>query len=105
MRVMELPHNSYVNTLLVYGWGGGLVFYVLVFTTIWRGLSFVIRPGPNRLLLIPLVAVFIPLSVEAAIIDLDHWRHFFLIAGLIWGITGAYWRADASERKRHAALI
>jgi O-antigen ligase len=105
MRVMELPHNSYVNTLLVYGWGGGLVFYVLVFATIWRGVGFVIRPGPNRLLLIPLVAVFIPLAAEAAIIDLDHWRHFFLVAGLIWGITGAYWRADASERKRHAALI
>jgi hypothetical protein len=105
MRVTELPHNVYVNVLLVYGWGGGFVFYVLVLTTIWRGLTFVIRPGPNRLLLIPLVAVFVPLSIEAAIIDLDHWRHFFLVAGLIWGVTAAYDRADKSQRVRHAAII
>jgi O-antigen ligase len=105
MRVQELPHNVYVNVLLVYGWGGGFIFYVLVLTTIWRGLSFVIRPGPNRLLLIPLVAVFIPLSVEAAIIDLDHWRHFFLVSGLIWGVTAAYDRASKPQRERHAALI
>jgi hypothetical protein len=78
---------------------------VLVLTTIWRGLTFVIRPGPNRLLLIPLVAVFVPLSIEAAIIDLDHWRHFFLVAGLIWGVTAAYDRADKSQRVRHAAII
>jgi O-antigen ligase len=105
MRVTELPHNVYVNVLLVYGWGGGLVFYVLVGASLWRGVSCVIRAGPHRLLLIPLVAVFIPLSIEAAIIDLDHWRHFFLVAGLIWGVTAAYDRADDGPRGRYAALI
>ena len=104
-RITELPHNSYVNVLLVYGWGGGFVFYMLVAVTIWRGLTFVFRRSPNRLLLIPLVAVFIPLSVEAAIIDLDHWRHFFLVAGLIWGVTAAYDRIGAGEDKRLSALI
>jgi O-antigen ligase len=105
LRVAELPHNSYVNFALVYGWGGGLVFIVLVAATIWRGLSFVIRPGPNRLLLIPLVSVFIPLAVEAAIIDVDHWRHFFLIIGLIWGVTAASQRTDRTHGGRLAALI
>jgi hypothetical protein len=105
MRVSELPHNSYVNFLLVYGWGGGFVFAVLVLTTIWRGVRFVIRPGPNRLLLIPLVAVFIPLAGEAAIIDMDHWRHLFLVAGLIWGVTAAYQTAGKDERGRLSALI
>jgi O-antigen ligase len=104
-RITELPHNAYVNVLLVYGWGGGLLFYVLVGTTIWRGLSHLARPSPNRLLLIPLVATFIPLAIEAAIIDLDHWRHFFLVAGLIWGVTAAYDRIGPGENKRHAALI
>jgi O-antigen ligase len=104
-RITELPHNSYVNVLLVYGWGGGFLFCVLVLATIWRGLTFVIRPSPNRLLLIPLVSTFIPLSIEAAIIDLDHWRHFFLIAGLIWGVTAAYDRVGPGEDKRLAALI
>jgi O-antigen ligase len=105
MRVSELPHNSYVNFALVYGWGGGLVFIVLVLATGWRAVSFVIRPGPNRLLLIPLVSVFIPLAGEAAIIDMDHWRHLFLVIGLVWGVTAAYQKASPDERGRLSALI
>jgi hypothetical protein len=104
-RITELPHNSYVNVMLVYGWGGGFVFYVLVLATIWRGLTFVFRPSPNRLLLIPLISTFLPLCIEAAIIDLDHWRHFFLIAGLIWGVTAAYDRVGPGEDKRLAGLV
>lgn len=105
LRITEAPHNTYVTVLHVYGWGGGLVFLVLMGTTIWRGLRYVARPSPNRLLLIPLVSVFIPLCIEAAIIDLDHWRHFFLVAGLIWGVTAAYERVPEGPQRRHAALI
>jgi len=105
LRVKEEPHDSYVNVLHVYGWGGGLMFWLFIGTTIWRGLSFVFRPSPNRLLLIPLVSVFIPLAVEAAIIDLDHWRHFYLVGGLIWGVTAAYWKVLPGEDKRLSALV
>lgn len=104
LRVKEEPHDSYVNVLHVYGWGGGLVFILFIGTTLWRGVSFVARPSPNRLLLIPLVSVFIPLSIEAAIIDLDHWRHFWLIGGLIWGVTAGYRKVLPGEEKRLSAL-
>jgi hypothetical protein len=105
LRIKEEPHNSYVNVLHVYGWGGGLIFIAFILITLWRGLRFVVRPSPNRLLLIPLVGTFVPLSIEAAIIDLDHWRHFFLVAGLIWGVTAGYQKAEPPERQRLAALI
>jgi O-antigen ligase len=105
LRITEEPHNSYVSTLHVYGWGGGFIFILFIGTTIWRGVTFVIRPGPNRLLLIPLISTFIPLAVEAAIIDLDHWRHFFLVAGLIWGVTAAYNKVLPGEEARHSALV
>lgn len=94
LRVKEEPHNTYVNVLHAYGWGGGLVFILFIGVTLWRSASFIARPGPNRLLLIPLVGVFVPLAGEAAIIDIDHWRHFFLVAGLIWGVTAAYRQVD-----------
>jgi hypothetical protein len=42
--------------------------------------------------------------VEAAIIDIDHWRHFFLIIGLIWGVT-TFNAADRPRPEREAALI
>jgi len=99
-RVEEEPHNTYVNVFLSYGWGGGLAMVLLIATTIWRGTRFVVRPSPNRLLLIPLISTFGILSIEAAIIDLDHWRHFYLLAGLIWGVTAAYQRVEAEESKR-----
>lgn len=91
LRVKEEPHDTYVNVLHAYGWGGGLAFILFIGVTIWRGVTFLARPGPLRPLLIPLVAVFVPLCGEAAIIDIDHWRHFFLVGGLIWGVTAA-WR-------------
>ena len=104
-RVKEEPHNAYVNVLLSYGWGGGLVVILLIVTTTWRGLRFVVRPSPNRLLLIPLVSTYCVLCVEAAIIDLDHWRHFYLVSGLIWGVTAAYGKATPEESQRLSALI
>jgi hypothetical protein len=105
LHIREEPHNTYVNVMHVYGWGGGLMFVLLIGTTLWRGLSFVVRPSPNRLLLIPLVSVFLPLSIEAAIIDLDHWRHFFLVAGLIWGVTAGYRTIKPGEGQRLSALV
>jgi hypothetical protein len=105
LRIKEEPHNSYVNVIHVYGWGGGFAFILLIGTTLWRGLSFVVKSSPNRLLLIPLVSVFVPLSVEAAIIDLDHWRHFYLVAGLIWGVTAGYRTTKKGEEARLSALV
>ena len=104
LRIKEEPHDSYVNVLHVYGWGGGGVFILFILLTIWRGVIFVVRGSPNRLLLIPLTAVFIPLAVEAAIIDLDHWRHFYLVGGLIWGVTAGYRRVP-KDATRLSALI
>lgn len=89
LRVKEEPHNTYVNVLHAYGWGGGLMFIAFIFVTIWRGMTGLMTAGPNRLLLIPVVSVFLPLAGEAAIIDVDHWRHFFLVGGLVWGLTVA----------------
>lgn len=105
LKIKEEPHDAYVDALHVYGWGGGLMIYLFIGTTIWRGLSFVFRPSPNKLLLIPLIAVWIPLCVEAAIIDLDHWRHFWLVGGLIWGVTASYKKVLPGEEKRLSALV
>lgn len=96
-RVKEEPHNTYVNVLHAYGWGGGLVMIAFILITLHRGIKGVFVPGPHRLMLIPVVATFVPLAVEAAIIDVDHWRHFFLVAGLVWGLTAARFEARAKR--------
>jgi O-antigen ligase len=104
--VREQPHDSYASLPQQYGWGGALMCYLLIGMTVWRGLRGLTRRSPNRLLLIPLMATFVPLVIEAGIIDLDHWRHFFLVAGLIWGVTASKGEGAAPvPAVRHAGLI
>lgn len=90
LRISEQPHNTYANVILTYGWGGALAYYVLVGWTFILGAKTLLRPSPNRMLLIPVFATFVPLIMLSGIIDTDHWRHWFLITGLVWGVCGAY---------------
>jgi hypothetical protein len=105
MRIMEEPHNVYVSVLHVYGWGGGLMFYVLIGATLWKGWQAVARPSPYRLLAIPLMATFFVVVLESVIIDSDHWRHIYLLIGLIWGVSSAMGRDPRRAGPRHEVLV
>lgn len=89
LKIIEEPHNVYVNVLLSYGWGGGALYFLLVGSTLFLGVKGLLRPSRYRLFMIPLIATFSMLVLESAIIDTDHWRHWFLLAGLIWGVSAA----------------
>jgi O-antigen ligase len=89
LRITEDPHNVYVTVLHHYGWGGGAMYYLLVVFTLWESLKTLLRPSPFRLVMVPLFATFTMLVVESAVIDTDHWRHWFLLVGLIWGVSSA----------------
>ena len=43
----------------------------------------------GRLTLIVAFATFVGEVVEGMVIDTDHWRHFFLLLGMIWGLAAA----------------
>lgn len=105
LRIIEEPHNVYVSVLHVYGWGGGVLFYLLVGLTLWKGFAALARPSPYRLLAIPLISTFVMLAGESAIIDTDHWRHLYLLIGLIWGVSSAIGKADPGEIPHRAALV
>ncbi len=105
MRVTEEPHNVYVSVLHVYGWGGGALYYLLVVLTLWRGIASLRRPSPYRLMMIPLVATYTMVVGESAIIDSDHWRHYFLLVGLIWGIASAIDKDPRGRVARSEMLI
>ncbi len=104
LRVVEEPHDTYVSTIHVYGWGGAFCYDAIIVLTLWRAFGALFQRSPNRRLLIPLIAVFVPLIIEAAIIDADHWRHYYLVVGLIWGITAGYQRLQPKE-DRQTALV
>ncbi|MEO5808148.1 O-antigen ligase family protein [Devosia sp.] len=105
MRIIEEPHDTYVSTIHVYGWGGGAMYYMFAALTLWKGFSSLTRPSPFRPLMIPLISTFAMLAGEAAIIDIDHWRHYYLLAGLIWGVSAAIRNSKRTSLYRNAAVI
>lgn len=105
LRIIEEPHNVYVSVIHVYGWGGAAFYYLLVILTLWKGLAALTRPSPYRLMMIPLVATFTMLAGESMIIDSDHWRHYYLVAGLIWGVATAIQNSPRERAPRDAMLI
>ena len=85
----ELPHNLYLSMYLSSGWIGGTVFLLLMLTTLFLGLSIVLRRSPWIHYHAIATATFVGLAVESYIIDSDHWRQLYIIMALIWGAYAA----------------
>ena len=99
----EDPHNTYLNTFLSGGWLTGFVYVTLVFTTLVRGLRYVFVATPWRKMYLAVYCAFVGTVIESAIIDIDHWRHFFLITGVVWGlmiVSQPYRRAVSARPAR-----
>ena len=82
-------HNVYLQAFMVYGWIGGVSYILLVLTTFWVALRAVFIATPWQPYLVVATATFIGEALEGFIIDTDHWRHFFLVLGMIWGLCAA----------------
>jgi hypothetical protein len=82
-------HDVYMQAFLVYGWIGGAAYFALVLVTLGIGLHAALVPAPWQVYLIAAYAAFAGEAMEGFIVDTDHWRHFFLILGLAWGLTAA----------------
>jgi hypothetical protein len=82
-------HNVYMQGFLVYGWLGGAAYLALVAITLVFGLVTVAAPTPWQYYFITAYAVFVGEAFEGLIVDTDHWRHFFLVLGMVWGLGAA----------------
>jgi len=90
-------HDVYMQGFLVYGWLGGAAYATLVLVTLIVGIRSAIIATPWQPYLIAAYAAFVGEAFEGFIVDTDHWRHFFLLLGLIWGLTAA--TINASRRR------
>src|SRR5205823_5332936 len=82
----EEPHNVYLAMLLNAGWLGGLIFLGLIGSTGVLGLRHALVRGAAQPLFLVVYACFVANAVEGAIIDIDHWRHFYLLMAMVWGL-------------------
>lgn len=85
----EDAHNTFLNSFMAGGWLAGFCYLTLTLVTASTGLRFVFMPTPWQSTYHVVYAAYLGVVLESAIIDIDHWRHYFLILGLLWGLMGA----------------
>lgn len=96
----EDVHNVYLSMFLNAGWLGGFLYAGAVLVTLFAGLRACLTASPVQGPLTVAVAAFAGLAFEGLVIDSDHWRHFYVIMGLIWGLLAAVpARQPTSPRK------
>ena len=85
-------HNVYLQAFLVYGWTGAMAYVLLLLSTLWVGFRTALVRTPWQPYVIAAFAAFIGEVAEGFVIDTDHWRHFFLLLGMVWGLAAATFR-------------
>ncbi len=85
----EDTHNSFLNAFMSGGWLSGVCYPALAFTTVVMGFRYLLVRTPWQRGYIAFFAAFLGAFVESFIIDTDHWRHYFLLLGTMWGMFAA----------------
>jgi hypothetical protein len=95
----EDTHNSYLNAFMSGGWISGISYPALVFITVITGFRYIFVRVPWQRAYLAIFAAFLGTVGESFIIDTDHWRHFWMMLGAMWGMFAA------AERYKSAQLI
>ena len=101
----EDPHNMYLKSFMAYGWIGGIAWPVLMACTLGFLFPLIFQPRATRGIAIALFLTLVGHALNALVIDMDHWRHNFLLIGLAWGLIAQEAAHRASSRKARAARV
>jgi O-antigen ligase len=88
----EDTHNIWLKALLDYGWLGFASYVILIGWTLAGGFRILFRNRPWQPYVLCAYVVFVGHIALGTVIDTDHWRHFYLLLGLIWGGMGLEYR-------------
>ncbi|MFD1982639.1 O-antigen ligase family protein [Mesorhizobium newzealandense] len=88
----EDTHDIWLKMLMDYGWLGFVSFLTLVAWTISAGFRILLRDRPWQPYLLCAYVAFIGNIGLGTFIDIDHWRHVYLLLGLIWGAIALEYR-------------
>ena len=92
----EDTHNSFLNAFMSGGWISGIAYPALVFLTVILGFRHVFVPVPWQRVYLAIFSAFLGTVGENFVIDTDHWRHFWMMLGAMWGMFAAAQRYQAA---------
>ena len=85
----EDTHDSFLNAFMSGGWLSGICYPALIVLTLVFGFRAVFTRTPWQPTTIVVFAAWFGTLTESFIIDIDHWRHNFMLLGLLWGLVAA----------------
>jgi O-antigen ligase len=95
----EDTHDIWLKALLDYGWLGFAAYLTLIVWTLAIGFRNLFRARPWQPYLTCAYVVFAGHVALGTVIDMDHWRHFYLLLGVIWGAAALEYRHRREERQ------
>lgn len=97
---LEDTHNNFVKALMAYGWIGFVSWVTIMIWTIIAPFKLLFRQRPWLPYLQIAYVVYLGHFMIGNVIDTDHWRHFYLVLGIIWGCTAL----EAQWQRHHAGI-
>lgn len=85
----EDTHNIYIKAFLVYGWLGGIAYLLLFFTTVATGFKHLFKETPWQGYFQCCYVAIIGHALVGLVVDIDRWRHLYMIYGVFWGMIAA----------------
>jgi hypothetical protein len=78
------------------GWISGIAYPLMIAFSVVLGFRAIRIRAPWQRAYLAIFATFLGTVGESFIIDTDHWRHFFLMIGVVWGtaVASREWRAE-----------
>ena len=96
----EDTHNIWLKALMDYGWIGFVSYVTLTAWTLVLGFRFLLRDRPWQPYLMLAYIVLVGHAIIGNVIDTDHWRHFYLLMGVVWGCIALEMRWQSALREQ-----
>ncbi len=103
----EDEHNIWLKTLTTYGWLGAITYQIMIWSTLWFGFRYMLRERPWQPYLMIAWVMIVGHAIIGNVIDTDHWRHFYLLLGIVWGCVALehrYVRSEAAKKATRTAV-
>lgn len=98
----EDEHNIWLKSLMTYGWLGFVSYVTMILWTFSMGFRYLLRDRPWQPYLMMSWIVLVGHMLIGNVIDTDHWRHFYLVLGIVWGCGALEWRHQRQIRQNAA---
>ena len=100
----EDTHDIWLKALMDYGWLGFASWAIMIGWTLSAGFRLLFRDRPWQPYLLCAYVVFVGHVFLGTIIDTDHWRHFYMLLGMLWGCIALEYRHQRALRRGQGVM-